>query len=131
MLTVSEVWSYHHGRKHGNRHGAREIVESHILRNRQRERDRQTETDTLGLTWAFETSKPTHSDTELLILLILSNDLTPWCLDIQLYEPIGGGILIQTNTTSFFKKCSIILCNAQPLNASNTRHFEIMIDKAC
>ena len=71
---------YHRGRAHGGMQaGPGAVAESYILVlmiHMQRE--------ALGLTWVFETSKPTPSDLvtatrpHLLILLILSNSTPPW-----------------------------------------------------
>ena len=86
------------GLANGGEHGSMQadagaVAESYILTHRQR--------DTLGLAWAFETSKTTTSgilpptNRHFLILLILSHIATPWRLSIC--KPMG--VIPIQNTT--------------------------------
>ena len=82
-------------------HSGTQAAKTYILiwsigrdRDRERQTDRQTDRQTqiLELAWAFgKPQSPTLTNTlpptrpHLLILLILLNDATPWCLSIQIW----------------------------------------------
>jgi hypothetical protein len=67
-------------------------------RGREGERGRGEEED---LTWVFKTSKtiPITLARPHLILLVISNDVTPWSVSIQIYESMGA-LPIQTTTVA-------------------------------
>lgn len=92
----------YHAREHWQytgRHGAGEAAESSTYKS-SGSRKRKT----LGLSWAFETSKLTYSNRlpTRPHLLILPNSATSWRLSIQTYEPgwRWGSILIQSTALS-------------------------------